>query len=205
MSDTGWFVVLRAADLEAGAIAWVQLLDEELALWRDADGGLNAWANRCPHRGVRLTIGDNLGTELRCRYHGWRFASGNGNCTRIPAHPGHTPSATLRASAYACREAYGFIWVNLHDDSGEPVLPLDEGSMTTLRSVAVHAPVTAVADALRGTAGTVFALQPMSETVTVVHAALPHVLAGEARRRALRYHDRRLRVVRDALEGAATP
>jgi nitrite reductase/ring-hydroxylating ferredoxin subunit len=204
MTAPGWFVVLPANELALGAIAWVQLAGQELAVWRDASGGVNAWENRCPHRGVRLTLGDNLGPELRCRYHGWRFAAGSAICTAIPARPGHTPSATLAARTYASREASGFIWVNLAGNAGEPYLALDEHHMTAARSVVVHAPVADVAAAVAEIGDVVLALSPMTETATVVHAAFPRALSGDSRSVALREHDRRLRALRDRLERAAT-
>ncbi len=203
MTHEGWFVALPAVELVLGEIAWVQLDGEELAVWRDASGSVNAWENRCPHRGVRLTLGDNLGSELRCRYHGWRFAAGSGICTAIPARPDRVPPEALGVRTYACREAFGFVWVNLAGDAGEPHLPLDADRVTTARSVVVHAPLADVAPALPEVAGVVYSLAPMSDSVTVVHAAFSRVLRGEERAAALREHDRRIRGLRDRLERSA--
>jgi nitrite reductase/ring-hydroxylating ferredoxin subunit len=200
MTHGGWFVVVPAAELVLGEIAWVQLDGEELAVWRDASGGVNAWENRCPHRGVRLTLGDNLGSELRCRYHGWRFAAGSGKCTAIPARPDGAAPGTLGVKSYACREAFGFVWVNLAGGPGEPHLPLEADRLTTARSVVVRAPLADVAAALPDIAGVVYALAPMSDSATAVHAAFPRILSGEARAAALREHDGRIREVRDRLE-----
>jgi phenylpropionate dioxygenase-like ring-hydroxylating dioxygenase large terminal subunit len=80
-----WFAVARGAELALRHVMHTQLLGQEIALWRDDAGALNAFENRCPHRGVRLSIGTNTGMELRCQYHGWRFASGGGRCAFIPA------------------------------------------------------------------------------------------------------------------------
>jgi phenylpropionate dioxygenase-like ring-hydroxylating dioxygenase large terminal subunit len=41
-----------------------QLLGREFAVWRADDGNVNVWENRCLHRGVRLSIGINEGSEL---------------------------------------------------------------------------------------------------------------------------------------------
>jgi phenylpropionate dioxygenase-like ring-hydroxylating dioxygenase large terminal subunit len=200
VSDDGWFVALPAAELVLGEIAWIQLHGEELAVWRDASGRVNAWENRCPHRGVRLTLGDNLGSELRCRYHGWRFAGGSGICTAIPARPDRRPPERLGVKTYACREAFGFVWVNLAGDAGEPHLPLEGDCATPVRSVVVRAALANVAAALPDTRDVVYALVPMSDSVTVVHAALPRILSTEERDAVLRSHDRRVREVRDGLE-----
>ena len=49
------------------------LLGEDLVLWRDAAGAAHAWADQCPHRGARLSLGRVAGGQLECPYHGWRF------------------------------------------------------------------------------------------------------------------------------------
>ena len=92
------------------------LLGQELAVWRADDGTVNAWENRCPHRGVRLSIGTNLGHALKCRYHGWTYESGSARCIAIPCHPRLTPAAAIRVRAYPCAERQGFVWVRLEEE-----------------------------------------------------------------------------------------
>lgn len=144
-----WFPVARAEEVTPRLVVQVQVLGREIVLWRDDAGRVNAWENRCPHRGVRLSIGLNTGTELRCRYHGWRFATGTGYCTHIPAHPGQKPAAAIRATRYGCVEQHHFVWVNLSTDADPEALPaLTTTPVTTLRSVFVEAPAADVAQAL---------------------------------------------------------
>jgi phenylpropionate dioxygenase-like ring-hydroxylating dioxygenase large terminal subunit len=96
------------------------LLGEELVLWRDRAGTAHAWADLCPHRGARLSLGRvNSGETLECPYHGWRFAAG-GQCTHIPAVPEFTPSPRHCARTFDAREAYGMLWVRLAPPEGEP-------------------------------------------------------------------------------------
>jgi phenylpropionate dioxygenase-like ring-hydroxylating dioxygenase large terminal subunit len=45
-------------------------LSENIVLWRDAEGQVNAVEDRCPHRGARLSLGWNLGDRVACWYHG---------------------------------------------------------------------------------------------------------------------------------------
>ena len=81
---------------------------------------MNAWENRCPHRGVRLSIGTNLGHALKCRYHGWTYESGSARCIAIPCHPRLTPAAAIRVRAYPCMERRGHVWVRLaEEDDGD--------------------------------------------------------------------------------------
>ena len=97
----------------------VQLLDEALVLWRDAQGAVQAWADRCPHRGAALSMGCvrrvDGATQLECPYHGWRFGGG-GQVVLVPALPGFVPPASHRATVFAAVERYGLVWVRLAAD-----------------------------------------------------------------------------------------
>ena len=159
-----WFPVARSAEIVPRYVAQAQLLGREIALWRSDSGAVNAWENRCPHRGVRLSIGYNMGNELRCQYHGWRFAAGSGQCTLIPAHPTQKPASGIRVGVYGVVERYHLVWVNLDTQIGAtdgagaaaptaaPELALggvaESPQDTTLRSIFVNAPVEVVSSAL---------------------------------------------------------
>jgi nitrite reductase/ring-hydroxylating ferredoxin subunit len=144
-----WFPVARSEEVIGRHVLQTQLLGQEIAVWRDDAGAVNAWENRCPHRGVRLSIGFNTGTELRCQYHGWRYATGSGQCTFIPAHPGQKPASSIRTNVFGSVEQYGFVWVHLGRPTGTPALPTHAARQaTTLRSIFVEAPAAAVAGAL---------------------------------------------------------
>jgi nitrite reductase/ring-hydroxylating ferredoxin subunit len=154
-----WFPVARSEEVQPGHVFQTSLLGQEIAVWRGRSGAVNAWENRCPHRGVRLSIGDQIENELRCRYHGWRFASGSGQCTLIPSHPTQKPGAALCATRYSSTERYGYVWASLQPRDDVPSLPPEgsvavtvtppvEGAITTLRSVYVAASLEAVAERL---------------------------------------------------------
>jgi nitrite reductase/ring-hydroxylating ferredoxin subunit len=157
-----WFPVARGEEVIARHIVQAQLLGREIAVWRDDPGLVNAWENRCPHRGVRLSIGLNTGAELHCRYHGWRYASGSGQCTYIPAHPGQKPSAAMRVGRYSAAEAHGYVWVNVSEPveptEPPPLCTLASAQATTLRSIYARAPASTVAACLLR--GYRFALDP---------------------------------------------
>jgi len=220
-----WFAVARCEEVIDLQVVQSQLLGQELVLWRDATGAVNAWENRCPHRGVRLSLGFNSGTELRCQYHGWRFAAGGGHCTHIPAHPTQKPAAAIRATVYGSAECAGFVWTALAPTSSAPALTGLPIRGTTLRSMYVEASVAAVRDALAGAyssassgasavapddftlqinpgtdARVTFLLQPMTAMQTLIHGIV-HAEYPAAQRLALRHeHNARLVVLRDALQ-----
>ncbi len=109
-----WHPVAPSADLRAGDnIVAGFAAGQELALWRAADGSAQAWENRCPHRSVRFTLGQVIDNRLACAYHGWQYAAGSGQCTRIPAHPAMPAPRNVCAKTFAAVEAAGMLWVHL--------------------------------------------------------------------------------------------
>ncbi|MFT3778083.1 MAG: aromatic ring-hydroxylating dioxygenase subunit alpha [Ottowia sp.] len=117
LERTLWHPVALAHAVGSQPMA-ANLLGEELALWRDAQGAAHAWDDRCPHRGARFSLGRVAGGELECPYHGWRFAPG-GQCTAIPAMPDFKPGPRHCARTFEAREAYGMLWVRLAPPEGE--------------------------------------------------------------------------------------
>ena len=108
------------ADAVAAQPAAARLLGEDLVLWRDEQGTVHSWPDRCPHRGAKLSLGRVDGGRLECPYHGWQF-EGSGRCVHVPALPAFTPPATHCVPTFAVREACGLVWVRLED--GDEDLP----------------------------------------------------------------------------------
>lgn len=124
-----WHPVVDAHALRDAPLA-ASLLGEPLVLWRD-HGRVHAWADRCPHRGARLSLGRVLttvhGPRLECPYHGWQFGGGKegGRCRHVPAAPDFTPPAGHAATAFEARELHGLIWVRLQTGDVPLAMPLD--------------------------------------------------------------------------------
>jgi len=208
----GWHPVAAARDLDDRHLFHTRLFDTELVLWRDDAGTLNAWENRCPHRGLRLSLGHHCGANLQCRYHGLEFASGDGRCVVVPAHPDEAPPQRMRATVFAVREDAGLVWVCL--TSGDAALPpeVTQAAAEPLRAVPIHAPADAVRAALEAATpwedAAALCLQPASDTRCIVHGLLVAESddAEPARRlERLRRHDLRMRALRDALEARHAP
>lgn len=106
----------------------VQVLGQDVVLWRDLQGKAQALHDQCPHRGAKLSLGQVCQGALQCPYHGWTF-QGTGQCVQVPAMPDFVPSAAQQARAVAVQEAYGLVWVCLQTQEGsaltttEHVLP----------------------------------------------------------------------------------
>lgn len=111
MEKTQWHPVALSSDVQQGPVG-VRLLDEDLVLWRDAEGVANAFVDRCPHRGARLSLGRVNEGNLECPYHGWQFAD-SGQSVKVPAVPSFTPPPQHCVKSFGVQEACGLIWVQL--------------------------------------------------------------------------------------------
>jgi phenylpropionate dioxygenase-like ring-hydroxylating dioxygenase large terminal subunit len=74
-------------------------------------------ADRCPHRGARLSLGRLAQGRLQCPYHGWQFDS-SGACALVPATPGFTPPASSAVECFPVRQAHGLLWCDLSGQAG---------------------------------------------------------------------------------------
>ena len=111
-----WHPVALSRDVEAGKAKAIRLLGEDLTLYRGESGDAYVVAGRCAHRLTMLHTGWVEGEEIRCMYHGWKFA-GDGKCVERPAER-HCREANIRIGAYPVREYGGLVFMYMGD--GEP-------------------------------------------------------------------------------------
>lgn len=95
---------------------------ERVVLFRDAGNVLHALLDRCPHRGVALSLGQVRDGEIECPFHGWRF-NGNGHCTHVPWNP-DAKRDNLGATPLPVCEAAGLVWLFTGRNAiGQPNIP----------------------------------------------------------------------------------
>ena len=114
-----WHPVAQSQEVVTAPLP-VQLLEQPLVLWRNAEGLVQAFNDRCPHRGARLSMGRVENNNLECPYHGWQFTSG-GQCVKVPAVPDFVPPPSQCVKSFEVAEAYGLVWVRL--DPSDSQLP----------------------------------------------------------------------------------
>jgi phenylpropionate dioxygenase-like ring-hydroxylating dioxygenase large terminal subunit len=78
-----WYPVLASWEVQSAPVG-ITRLGEQIVVWRNKDGQVQALEDRCPHRGARLSMGWNLGDRIACWYHGVEVA-GNGEVKDVPA------------------------------------------------------------------------------------------------------------------------
>lgn len=95
-----------------------------VALFRDAKGEAHALVDRCPHRGVKLSLGEVKDGCLECPFHAWKF-SGDGACVDIPLNAlAEEKRARYRATAVPLVESGGVLWLFTGEKAvGEPPVP----------------------------------------------------------------------------------
>ena len=115
-----WFPIISEADVGSVPVA-VTLLDIALVVYR-LGGSIRVALDRCPHRGVPLSMGGIEGEHLVCAYHGLHYGA-DGLCRKIPAQPEVQSAPRFRLTMYPAIERYGLIWTCLDAGEGEPSIP----------------------------------------------------------------------------------
>ncbi len=104
-----WYAVARSTevtDQPKGMVLWHQ----EIVLYRDSQGQVQALEDRCLHRFVKLSRGRVVGDDVECVYHGWRFDC-NGECTMVPYLEDNQKLPSGKIRRYPVQEQDGFIWL----------------------------------------------------------------------------------------------
>lgn len=119
-----WYPVRWSSEIGEKPVA-VKLCGDRIALVRDA-GSVYALHDRCPHRGVPLSLGDKqfLGT-LSCPYHGWTFDLPTGRLAAVITDGPQSPiCGKVAVRTYPVAERLGMVWVYIPRDN-EPAPPID--------------------------------------------------------------------------------
>lgn len=99
----------------------IVLEGEPVVLFR-AGSQLSALADRCPHRGAPLSLGQVRDGRIVCPYHGWQFGA-DGVCLAMPSRVGDPAPVTV--PRYAAAEHAGVVFVG-GDGAGAP-RPMPDG------------------------------------------------------------------------------
>jgi 5,5'-dehydrodivanillate O-demethylase oxygenase subunit len=116
-----WMPVHRAEDLPVGHAKPIRIMGEDFALYRGQSGRPQVIAYRCPHRGAQMHLGWVEGDDIRCVYHGWKYAC-DGACLEQPAEePGF--ARKVRIATYPTREYLGLVYAYFGDGAPPPFPP----------------------------------------------------------------------------------
>lgn len=104
-----WTPVALTSELRAGAPLAVKVASTPVVLFRDAEGRPSALLDRCPHRGVALSLGKVKDGVLECPFHGWQL-DGGGHVCHVPWNP-DAKLGVLRGVSVPVRELAGQVWL----------------------------------------------------------------------------------------------
>src|ERR1700758_4294664 len=129
MNDDGiflynsWYVAAWNHELIDGKKLARTILEKPIVLYRGSSGKIVALDDRCCHRAAPLSMGRIEGDDIRCMYHGMKFAS-DGKCIQIPGQDVIPPKLGVRS--YPVVERYNFIFIWTGDpEKADPKLILD--------------------------------------------------------------------------------
>ena len=106
-----WYVAAWSSEVSSTPIART-LLNEDVVLYRQADGQVGALEDRCCHRNLPLSMGEVCGDTLVCSYHGLAYNKA-GLCVNIPCQDKIPPNAKVRS--YPVTELDGAVWIWMSD------------------------------------------------------------------------------------------
>ncbi len=121
-----WYPVLASWEVQSAPVG-ITRLGEQIVVWRNKDGQVQALEDRCPHRGARLSMGWNLGDRIACWYHGVEVA-GNGEVKDVPAVDRCPLVGQQCVRSYNVQEAHGaiFLWFGVTADQQPDELSFPE-------------------------------------------------------------------------------
>lgn len=118
-----WYVIASSAEVTSAPLG-ITRLGERLAVWRDAAGRVHAIEDRCPHRGIALSIGELRDGLLTCGYHGVQVDD-YGKVVRVPALPGCSLEGKTLIKSYPVVEHFQAVWAYFGDERHPEPPPLE--------------------------------------------------------------------------------
>ena len=102
-----WYVAALSTEVVEQPLART-VLNQPIVFYRDTEGVAIALEDRCVHRQAPLSLGEVIGDNLQCGYHGFTYDR-SGACVRVPSQSLVPPGACVRA--YPIIEKQGFVYV----------------------------------------------------------------------------------------------
>lgn len=118
-----WYPIMWGAQVGKKPVA-IELLGEKIVLVREGDE-IFALHDRCPHRGVPLSLGRRqYGGTISCPYHGWTYKLDSGQmCAALTDGPESPINNKVRVRTYPVEQRLGLVWVYVGD--GEEIPPVE--------------------------------------------------------------------------------
>lgn len=116
-----WTPVAMVSELSESKPLHVQIAGTPIVLFRDKEGKAAALLDRCPHRGVALSLGKVKEGCIECPFHGWQLDR-SGQVCHVPWNP-DAKLSMLQGVAFPVREAGQQIWLYTAPGREAPLEP----------------------------------------------------------------------------------
>ncbi len=103
-----WYAICLSSEVRPGEVIGRDFLDGRVVIFRGEDGKINVTSAYCPHVGADLAVGQVVGNDIQCAFHGWRY-NASGEC--VSTMFGSKPPQRACLFAYPVTERYGVVWV----------------------------------------------------------------------------------------------
>lgn len=118
-----WYVAAWDHELIDGRKLARTILEKPVVLYKGESGKVVALDDRCCHRGAPLSMGRVEGDDIRCMYHGMKFAP-SGKCIQIPGQEQIPPK--LGVYSYPVVEKDHLVWIWMGEAAqADPALIID--------------------------------------------------------------------------------
>jgi 3-ketosteroid 9alpha-monooxygenase subunit A len=109
-SPSGWFAIGVSGDFPNEQAVPGHWFDQDLVVFRCADGALGALDAYCPHLGAHLGYGGTVsGGSLTCPFHGWQWAP-DGSCVSVPYGNRRVPKVRAQAVSIVEQDGVVLLW-----------------------------------------------------------------------------------------------
>ena len=117
-----WYPVRFSYEVKNKPVS-VTVCGEKILLMRDRGKKIYALHDRCPHRGVPLSLGkQQFPGTISCAYHGWTYELCSGRLVAlITDGPDSKMCGKANIRTYPVEERAGIIWVYMGDGTPPPV------------------------------------------------------------------------------------
>lgn len=106
-----WYAVASSDEVSQKKPVTLHRFGQDFVLYRNRQGMLQAFYDRCPHRGAALSGGHVAEDHLVCPFHGLIFNE-QGACTYVPAEGAEQPSRhRFQLKTCPVKEAHGIIYL----------------------------------------------------------------------------------------------
>jgi vanillate O-demethylase monooxygenase subunit len=105
-----WYVAAWSHQVPSGELVARKILNEPIVLYRKKDGTISALEDRCCHRFAPLSRGRLEDDDLRCMYHGIKFAA-SGQCIEIPGQDRIPSGVAVRTYPVVEQDRWVWVWM----------------------------------------------------------------------------------------------